>query len=372
MRIAQLHWAALPTTGGVETHLAALVAGLRAAGEAVTFFSGTRNAQDALFHPALEPGGRHSDADLADLAEAVSSHDVLHLHNPQWHRPATVDALLAGLTDHGWRGACVATVHNLADDPRHAQWLRRWAVPLVAHSPFVAGELRANVAGTPVHLLPLALPADSGAVLPDYPGDGPVVLQPTRLSAWKGSHLTLAATVDLLDAGRALRFVHAGSEHLLWPPGIDASLMERIQPWQRCGAVRLVHYSPEHSWAAIRSADLVVHPTAGIGARGEPYSMSVAQAMLCGRPLVVSRSGNLPELVRGYRAARVVEPGDPDGLRKAIDAFLAGDWPSTDALSPDTANLDATRRLRAWHAGAVGAHRGWYRTLCRRALGRRA
>jgi glycosyltransferase involved in cell wall biosynthesis len=359
MRIAQLHWAALPTTGGVETHLEALVEGLRAAGDRVSFVAGTPDARSAAFHPVLRPGGDR-DADLGDLVDTLAGHDVVHVHNPQWHRPETVDRLIAELDARRWPGAWVFTVHNLGEDELHAKMLHRWTVqrahPLVTHSPFVAGELRAALPGADVRVLPLALPSDDGGQPPR--GSEPVVLQPTRLSVWKGSHVSLAAAVELLEAGRSLVFVHAGSEHLLWAHGLDAALLERVRPWRERGRIRFVHYPPERSWAAIRGADLVVHPTAGTGTRGEPYSLSVAQALLCGRPVVVSRSGNLPDLVRGYPAARLVDPGDPAALRMAVDAFLAGEWPNADAVG---AAAGAVEALSAWHAGAVPRHQALYR-----------
>jgi glycosyltransferase involved in cell wall biosynthesis len=364
MRIAQVHWAALPTTGGVETHLEALVHGLRSAGHEVTYVAGTPQARTAEYHPALRPGGvPDADGDLDRLTAALGGCELVHVHNPQWHRPETVDRLLDALDLARWPGTWVFGVHNLAEDERHATMLRRWTVErhhrLVAHSPFVAGTLRATVAEVDVRVLPLALPADD-VDLPSW-DTGPVVLQPTRLSAWKGSHLSLAVAVDLLTDGYQATFVHAGSEHLLWHHGLDEELLARVGPWREKGRIRFVHYLPEQSWAAIRAADLVLHPTAGTGVRGEPYSMSVAQALLCGRPVVVSRSGNLPDLVRGYPAARLVDPGDLAGLRAAVAGFLAGEWPA----AAEPAAAEPVAALRAWHDGAVRRHEAFYQEVLR-------
>lgn len=385
MRIVQLHWAALPTTGGVETHVEALVEGLRAAGDEVTFLSGTPDARTATYHPALrppaagpapdDPAGDLADDVADDLADAVSGHDLLHVHNPQWHRPEVIDGLLARLRVRGWPGGYVFTVHNLAGDGPYQDGLRRWSRQpggrLVAHSRFVVEVLAGLVGGARADVLPLALPPDAGGTQAWASPGGSVVLQPTRLTTWKGSDLSLAAAAGLLEAGRDLVFVHAGTEHLLWEPGLDAGLLTRIRPWRDRGAIRFEHFPPERSWAAIRGADLVVHPTTGTGPRGEPYSMSVAQAVLCRRPVVVSRSGNLPDLVRGYPLARLVEPGDPDALRAAVDGFLTGAWPEPG----DPPRPDVVARLRDWHGTAVPRHQALYREVietARSAGGRRA
>lgn len=119
----------------------------------------------------------------------------------------------------------------------------------------------------------------------ELPGTGgTTVLQPSRVTRWKGSHLSLEASLALLDEGVDLRFVHAGTQHLIWPPGIPDSLLERAGARQKKGRVHFTHYRPEQAWAAVRASDVVVHPTIDRGAHGEPLSLSVAQAVMCGRP----------------------------------------------------------------------------------------
>lgn len=367
MIVRHVHWAALPVTGGVETHLHALVAAQREAGLDSALIAGTADAVAADFNPLLEPGGGGGPADLARLTAAAGA-DVLHLHNPQWHRPEVVLDLLAALGGAGWDGVCVLDVHNLADRPDHWALLAGSGHQLVAHSAFAAEQL--TRLGRPVTVLPLALPADRpGGADPIEEAGGPprepglpVLLQPTRLSAWKGSQHSLAAVLDLLDAGRDLIFAHAGVQRLVWDPGLPEGLLERAEPWRRRGRVRLVHYPPERSWQAIRSADLVLHPTTGRDTRGEPYSLSVAQAVVLGRPVLATSSGNLPDLLHDHAPARTVPPDDPVALAAAIGDFLDGRWPRADPRA------GAARRVSAWHAGVEAAHRDLYRTL----LGARA
>lgn len=363
MIIRHVHWAASPVTGGVETHLDALVAAQRAAGLDAALIAGTADAADADFNPLLEPGGGGGPADLARLVAVAAAAEVLHVHNPQWHRSEVILDLLAALAGLGWDGACVLDVHNLADRADHWALLAGAGHAVVAHSPFAAARL--GRLGRPVAVLPLALPADRpGDDDPlDEPGGParepglPVLLQPTRLSAWKGSQHSLAAVLDLLDAGRDLVFAHAGVRRLVWDPGLPAGLLERAEPWRRRGRVRLVHYPPERSWQALRSADLVLHPTTGRDTRGEPYSLSVAQAVMLGRPVLATASGNLPDLLRDHAPARTVRPDDPAALASAVGDFMDGRWPAAD---PRTG---AARRVAGWHAGVEAAHRDLYRAV---------
>jgi glycosyltransferase involved in cell wall biosynthesis len=370
MRILHVHWAARPVTGGVETHLHALVAAQRAQGLDVRLLAGTRDATDADFHPLLEPGGPGAEGriDVGSLIQAVRTADVLHLHNPQWHRLGVTAALLAGLDESGWRGLCLLDVHNVADCAEHRKLLGESDRPLIAHSAFVAANL-ADVrrGGEPVRMLPLALPEDQpgeGDPLTEPGGPSrrrgvPVVLQPSRLSAWKGSHHSLTAALDLLDGGEDLVFAHAGCRNLLWDAEMPGDLLVRAQPWRAGGAVRLVHYPPEHSWQAMRAADLVLHPTIGQGMRGEPYSMSVAQAVVLGKPVLATESGNLPNLLGGHEPTRLVPPDDPGALATALKDFLVGGWPEAGSLVSGKIG----RRVGDWHAGAAAAHLDLYRRL---------
>jgi glycosyltransferase involved in cell wall biosynthesis len=369
MRVAHVHWAALPTMGGIETHLESLIAALRAGPDAATdevdYLAGTRDARSAVFQPCLEPGGGGSAVELADLTRRLAGADVVHLHNPQWHRPEVTDHLVRHLA--GTSTACVLDVHNLAVRGTDTEVLRRWSTEagghFVAHSDFVAAELRTEVPSASVTVLPLSLPkaARSGVdgPAPIARNGRPIVLQPTRLSSWKGSDLSLTMAVDLLDKGHDFDFVHAGCEQLLWDPKLDEELLRRVEPWRERGRIRFVHYEPDRSWEAIGAADLVVHPTAGTQARGEPYSMSVAQAVITGRPLVVSRSGNLPALVDGYPAARTVEAGNATALRDAVESFLRGDW-----VRPRQAAMTrSANALRDYHDSAVRRHREFSTSL---------
>ena len=70
-----------------------------------------------------------------------------------------------------------------------------------------------------------------------------------------------------------------------------------------------------------RGCDIAVHAANGWQ---ESFCLAVAEAQACGLPAVVSRAGALPSVVADGQTGIVVEPGDIDGLRRAI-ALYAGD-----------------------------------------------
>ena len=71
---------------------------------------------------------------------------------------------------------------------------------------------------------------------------------------------------------------------------------------------------------AFRAIDVVVHAST----RPEPFGAPIAEAMACGRAVVVAREGGAAELVRDRVDAIAVAPRDPSRLADAI-AELASD-----------------------------------------------
>ncbi|UKA61169.1 hypothetical protein [Arthrobacter sp. FW306-04-A] len=99
----------------------------------------------------------------------------------------------------------------------------------------------------------------------------------------------------------------------------------------------MIHYSLAESWGALDQVDLVLHPTIHAGAHGEPYSLSAAQALISGVPIIASRSGNVPHLLEGYGPMLIVPltmsgpSGRQSGSSPAVVprslASLRSSWP---------------------------------------------
>ena len=69
-----------------------------------------------------------------------------------------------------------------------------------------------------------------------------------------------------------------------------------------------------------RGLDIVIHAST----RPEPFGLTVAEAMSCGRAVVVSSAGGALELFTHDHDAVGVPPGDADGLARTL-ADLIGD-----------------------------------------------
>jgi starch synthase len=94
---------------------------------------------------------------------------------------------------------------------------------------------------------------------------------------------------------------------------------------QALGVADRVHIRPGLSYRLLPSvyatADIVVAPSLTTPYWEEQFGMVLAETMACGRPLVTTASGAIPEVVGD--AAEVVQPYDVSGLTQALTELLS-------------------------------------------------
>lgn len=96
-------------------------------------------------------------------------------------------------------------------------------------------------------------------------------------------------------------------------------------------------------------ADAVVLPS-----RSEGFGASLLEAMATGTPIIASDAGAIPEVLEGYPFARLTRRGDPEDLRDALGALLAGAWPDSRTPAPSLPERYSPPRVIA---GLVEAYR---------------
>jgi glycosyltransferase involved in cell wall biosynthesis len=119
---------------------------------------------------------------------------------------------------------------------------------------------------------------------------------------------------DLIKAvrglgGRVELDIVTGSNAVAVPPEVVCRVHRGLQP-QSVELVRLY-----------READLFVLPT-----RGDTFAQVIAEAMACGLPIIATGIGGIGEMVREGINGRLVPPGSPRDLARALES-LADDEP---------------------------------------------
>jgi glycosyltransferase involved in cell wall biosynthesis len=158
-----------------------------------------------------------------------------------------------------------------------------------------------------------------------FPG-GAVVLYYGRILPDKGVGVLLDAWRRLDLSRRPATLVLVGSPE----PTADAAIAEKVKQvnpatlrWfpMQAGVVPFLH-----------AADVVIFPSL----MPEAFGRVVIEAMSTGRPVIASRAGAVPEILKGPMARFLVEPGDAGELAAAMDSLL--DWRTTE---PELAQLCA-------------------------------
>jgi len=115
--------------------------------------------------------------------------------------------------------------------------------------------------------------------------------------------------------------------------------------------VRIRHVgrlAPERLAALYRSADLYVH-----AAHNESFSLTCAEALACGTPVVAAAAGGIAEVVEQGRTGVLVPPGDGGALaaalRRLLDASALRERMGRAAAEAARARFDRRRMIRELH-----------------------
>lgn len=352
------------STGGVGTHLRAILPGLGAAGarlvvagpSATDELFGFRDA-GAAFRPVQIAAGLrplHDACALRPLRRALMGSELVHAHG--------LRAGLLSVLSHP-KGPLVLTLHNaLLTAPglrqRISAFLERFVIRSVdvvlAASSDLAEHARA-VGGTDVRSGPVAAPplAQASRSRTDVRAEigvsesAPLLIAIGRLNPQKGYDTLLCAAREWRGRPDGLLVAIAGDG-----PQHDA-LAEQIAN-ESLPVLLLGRRSDVPDLLA--ASDVVL-----LTSRWEARALVVQEALRAGRPLVATAVGGIPELV-GRDAAILIPPDDSSALVEAVAQVLdepgrsaalvaagyaaAQQWPSLE---------DTVRQLSALYAELLGA-----------------
>lgn len=315
---------------GVDARLLALPERLSALGDSALRGRGLREAwrfaRSVAPTPALLAGyGRALRREVAAVRP-----DLLHSNGIKTHllSPATAGLPLKRV----WH------IHDfLGERPlvrRALGALAPLASAAIANSRAVGEDTRQVLGKVPVHVVHNGVdverfspgPAegawlDALAGLPPAPEGTPRVGLVATYARWKGHDVFLEAAAELARRHPSLpaRFYLVGAP-LYRTPGSQFSeeeLRRLIDSRGLTGRAGLVPFQAEPT-AVYRALDVFVHAST----RREPFGLTIAEALACGRPAIVSRASGAAEALTDGVDALAVPPGDRDALVAALRALL--------------------------------------------------
>lgn len=143
------------------------------------------------------------------------------------------------------------------------------------------------------------------------PPDARHIVAAGRLARQKGFDVLLAALPEVEASLRGVHCTIAGE-------GPERGALERAIAAAGVGAtVRLIGYRSDMA-PLLATADAVTAPS-----RAEGLPLLLLEAMALGRPVVATRVGGVPEVIRDGGTGILVEPGDAPGLAAALIGLLS-------------------------------------------------
>lgn len=267
------------------------------------------------------------------LSQAIArfSPDVLHSNGFKMHLLSAVAARPAG-------ASLVWHFHDYLSSRRVTgrlvRLLKSRCQAAVAVSHNVAADLR-QVLGEAPSVTPIwnavdlerftpdgsTLDLDALAGLPPAEAGTLRVGLVATFARWKGHALFLRALAPIVRERRVRAYIIGGP--LYETDGSQISVPElkdtvrRLGIEDHVGLTGFVHDSA----AALRSLDVLVHASTA----PEPFGLVVAEAMACGRAVVLSNAGGVAELVQPEMDALVYPSGDAASLSQQVARLVSDD-----------------------------------------------
>lgn len=268
----------------------------------------------------------------------VSSHDVVHLHLPQFDaagialrgrilkKPTLItyhcDLLLPKSFFNIFINAVVHFMNYLAG--MLADRIGAYTDDFAAHSPFLQ-RFKEKVR---VILPPVVMPSASPDVIKEYisttnpRGNSPVIGMATRFASEKGVEILINALPTVMGSFPRAMVMYAGQyQDVMGEGAYYQKLLPSIQSYQEKGQWKFLGVlNPEEMTLFYNCLDVLVVPSLN---STETFGLVQIEAMLQGTPTIASNLPGVRVPPRLTRMGEVVPIGDADALAEAIIKIIS-------------------------------------------------
>lgn len=351
LNIVHLHWGFPPVIGGVETHLCMLLPELVKKGHKVKLLTGAFQGEPEesvyenvkIFRTPLMDLNWLYKRGLMDIGKEfgyyIDEHirkikpDIIHAHNMHYFSKDHANVLEKVAND--LRVPLILTAHNSWDDPlflelsTHIKWAH-----IIAVSHFIRRELTGvGCKDSRITVIHHGIdterfrPGIKEGITRKYPEikGKKVIFHPARMGLGKGSDvsvkafrlvsrvvpdamLVLAGTKNIIDWGNTQQRDIAYILHLIDEFGLTDKVFVKMFTLK------------EVSWLYALSSVCIYPSTVS-----EPFGLTMLEALASGKPMVVTNSGGMPEIIKDNINGFVVPVRDHERLATRIISLLTDD-----------------------------------------------
>ncbi len=341
MRVAMFHWGFPPTIGGVETHLTMLCPELVRKGHKVFLLTST--AEEAkkieenyfgtyirrtplmdlnwLCRRGLEGIDDKIKESFSEFIEKARP-NIIHAHNMHYFSHVHTKTLEKLAKKKGV--PLVLTAHNVWDDIVFLDLTLdiAWDA-VIAVSNFIAKEL--SSVGLPMRRITVVhhgididkfFPGKSARILKKYPllKDKRVFFHPARTGIAKGSDISVKALRIIKKSIPNVLLILAGTKNIIdWGATQQKDLAYIVQLVKRFGLEENTFinvFTRAQMPALYQASEFAIYPSSA----GEPFGLTMLEAMACKRPMIVTNCGGMPEVIKEGVNGFVVKSRDYKAL----------------------------------------------------------
>jgi len=349
LKIAHIHWAFSPIIGGVETHLVMLLPELIKMGHKVSLLTGATDGAKAKENfegveitraPIMNLNWLYKrglvgiEDEVRDVIRSFlrkTKPDIVHAHNMNYFSKAHAKILEEETKKHK-HIPLILTAHNSWDDMLFLKLTRKIAWDyIIAVSFFIKKELMgigcdSNRIITIHHGIDIDRfnPANKKAYTKKMKAlvGKKIIFHPARMGIAKGCDISVKAMRLVKKKFPEAILVLAGTKNIVdWGSTQQkdiAYIIDLINELQIDDNVFVDMFTLEEMVKLYAVADVCVYPSTV----GEPFGLTMLEALASGKPMIVTNSGGMPEVIQEGINGYIVSVRDYEALANKIITLL--------------------------------------------------
>ena len=345
LKILHLHWGFPPIIGGVETHLTILLPEMVRRGHKVDLLTGAAEGAKvvdeykgvAIYRAPIMDlnwlAKRGVNGLLPEIEEVFGSFlkrtrpDIIHCHNMHYFSKPHTRTIARLARECGL--PLVLTAHNVWDDNLFLDLARniKWD-HIIAVSHFIKRELigigvshkRITVVHHGIDENLYSPKIQYKSIFKKYPQlrDKKIIFHPARMGLAKGCDVTIKALVRIRERIPNAMLVLAGTKNIIdWALTQQkdiAYMVNLIDFFKMRKNVLIDTFKLEDMPKLYAASDVCVYPSSA----SEPFGLTMLEALSSAKPMVVTETGGMPEIIKDGINGFVVPIKDFEALSSRV------------------------------------------------------